>query len=451
MTSELRTALDRTLLLMRDELTDAASDEALLEALTETEVALTADAQTLASHTAQCILVTAAILMARSGHRVHILAPDLPMVGPQPPLMNDDGIVTALLELGRDLLPGVEFSARRPPHTIDLEVCLGATRPRSAARRTISIGAGAWSGQIWSRPTTIYSGVSPFGGMVGAALVGGEAFKAAMNRLRSFALNTDMFTQLFFPTSSVTSSLAPGTPALSSDLGEFDVISAGAIANAQLYALGRIRQVKGLGRVIDDDTGDISNLNRNMLLRRSMVPHAKAEALAALNFADLKLHPVTTRYDAVTAAAVGPLARHVTVGVDHIPTRWAIQRSAPHWLGVGATSHWSAMTSHHVPGLGCAACLHPTDDPDNGAVPTVAFVSFWAGLMLAAQFALAAGGHSLPLDWQQTYITPLRPETPWRTPVAQRKDCSLCGVSKQGAVAARAERDLGGERDMDAR
>jgi hypothetical protein len=430
MTSDLRTALDRTLLLMRDEVTDAASDEALLAALIETEVALTADAQTLVSHAAQCTYVTAAILMARSGHKVYLIAPDLPMAGPQPPLINE-GIVTALLELGRDLLPGVEFSAQRPTNTIDLEVCLGGASPQVAARRTISVGASAWSGHIRSRPPAIYSGDvdSPFGGMAGGALAAGEAFKAAMNRLRCFALSPAMFNDLFFPTSSVTFSLSPGTPQVSADLGVFEVVSGGAIANAELYALGRIKQVKGLGRVIDDDHGDLTNLNRNMLLRRSMVPEAKAEALAALNLGNLKLRAVAVRYDSLTAPVLDPLARYVTVGVDHIPTRWAVQRSAPYWLGIGATSHWSAMASHHFPrGGGCAACLHPTDDAADGPIPTVAYVSFWAGLLLAAQFALAASCHPLPLNWQQTYITPLRPETPWRSPVARRENCAICGV-----------------------
>jgi hypothetical protein len=65
----LRQALDRTLLLMRDEIVESAGDDTLLAALTGTRVALIADAANIASHSAQTAFVTAALLMARSGHQ----------------------------------------------------------------------------------------------------------------------------------------------------------------------------------------------------------------------------------------------------------------------------------------------------------------------------------------------------------------------------------------------
>jgi hypothetical protein len=55
---------------MRDELEDATPDDTLISALTETEVAVVADAANLASHSAQTAYVTVALLLARSGHRV---------------------------------------------------------------------------------------------------------------------------------------------------------------------------------------------------------------------------------------------------------------------------------------------------------------------------------------------------------------------------------------------
>src|SRR5207249_74234 len=82
---QLRAALDRTLLLIRDEVDDA-SDEVLLDALMSTKVSLVADADNLASHSAQSAFVTAAMLMARSGHEVHLIAPNLALKGHQPPL-----------------------------------------------------------------------------------------------------------------------------------------------------------------------------------------------------------------------------------------------------------------------------------------------------------------------------------------------------------------------------
>ncbi|MFM9701341.1 hypothetical protein, partial [Streptomyces europaeiscabiei] len=63
----LREALDRTLLLMRDEVRADVPDTVLMEALTGTRIALIGDQTNLASHAAQTAFVTAAILMARSG------------------------------------------------------------------------------------------------------------------------------------------------------------------------------------------------------------------------------------------------------------------------------------------------------------------------------------------------------------------------------------------------
>src|SRR6185503_5329676 len=99
-------ALGRTLLLIRDELVPGVPDEVLLEALTSTDVVLVADQRNLRSHSAQTAYITAALLMARSGHRVCLAAPDVSLIGPQPPLTGSH-MITALVETGQDLLPGI--------------------------------------------------------------------------------------------------------------------------------------------------------------------------------------------------------------------------------------------------------------------------------------------------------------------------------------------------------
>jgi hypothetical protein len=74
---------------MRDEISAGTPNDALITALTSTDVVIVADAVNLVSHSAQTAYVTAALLMARSGHRVHLLAPDVPLAGAQPPLSAD--------------------------------------------------------------------------------------------------------------------------------------------------------------------------------------------------------------------------------------------------------------------------------------------------------------------------------------------------------------------------
>jgi len=183
-----RLCLDRTFLLMRDELHEEVSDDTLFTALNSTDVVLTGDAENLSSHVAQCALIAAVLLMARSAHRVYLDVPDVPLAGQQPPLKSGT-LVSALVEVGRDLLPGVEFSVGTPQRLVDLGVVFGDSRARFAARAVIAVNASAWSAYL--RPPARASAWRerhwPFGGLAAGALVAGEAFKISMRKLRRFA------------------------------------------------------------------------------------------------------------------------------------------------------------------------------------------------------------------------------------------------------------------------
>jgi hypothetical protein len=266
-----------------------------------------------------------------------------------------------------------------------------------------------------------------FGASASAALGAGEAFKVAMAKLERFALNPDAFRTFFAPSGAVEVQLAPEGTAEISDLGAFDVISGGAIANALFYCLSRIRRARGAGRVFDADRGDLTNLNRNMMVTALGSRELKVSVLQRAFGGDLTLEGFPFAYDKITAMRVGKLAARVMSGVDDIPTRWLVQAQAPAWHGVGATSHWSALASFHTKEVACARCLHPTDDPTDAPIPTIAFVSFWAGLLLATYF-LQSQSRANDSRFQQTFLTPLRPEILWRTPVARRLDCPLCAA-----------------------
>lgn len=427
MNTPLHEALDRTLLLMRDDLVESVADADLLSGLTGTQVALVADAQNLACHSAQCAYVTAALLMARSGHQVHLIAPDVASIDLQPPL-KQGGLISALMEVGHDLMPSAGFSLAIPEDRIDLEVRFGNSPSSVRAKRKISVAADLWSARLSNNSFVDpwFKTNWPFGGLAAGGLVSVEAFKMSMQKLRRFAKVTSIFDKQFALSGAVRFELATSSAPQPIDLGAFDIVSAGAIANCVLFVLARIPKVSGKARIIDDDFGDLSNLNRNALMRRSMIQHRKVLALSSLSLGDLQLEAIPFRYNSESAINIGPLSRRVLVGVDHIPTRWVVQRAKPDWLGVGATSHWSSMASFHSAGLACAGCLHPSNTQnDQGAIPTVSFVSFFAGLQLASYFIRATGGESVSCDRQQTYITSLRPETPWYSSVAWRSDCPV--------------------------
>jgi hypothetical protein len=193
--------------------------------------------------------------------------------------------------------------------------------------------------------------------------------------------------------------------------------------------------LSGYARVIEPDTADLSNTNRYALLLRSTSSSPKADHLAQL-FAGsgLEIDGLSRRYDSSARAALR-LAPAVLVGVDDIPTRWEVQRARPEWLAVGATTHWGAMASFHEAGLGCAECAHPYDDPGAGPIPTVAFVSFWAGLLIASYYLKHMAGKAAAVDEQQVFLTAFRAETAVRSIVPFRVGCASCSTKADRALA----------------
>jgi len=426
----LRDALDRTLLLMRDEISQHVTDDVLLAALTETSVALVADEKNLTSHSAQSAYVTAAMLLARSGHRVYLTAPNVALLGNQPPLASGK-ILDQLDKAGQNLLPGVSFSVDNAPPAVDLAILFGDTPWTGQAIRAVRLNATSWqaqimpveSGKIWSAKNW------PIGGMGAAALGAAEAFKIAMRRAGFAARDWSYFAELVAPTTGGYIDLAPRGMSEISSLDQIDFISGGAITNCALYALLRLPDLSGAARIIEHDIATVSNLNRGMLFLLTDLKEPKAEILSQYAQRNFPIVPVVSRYEPAAHHKIGPLSNTVLVGVDDIPTRWEVQRTWPNWLGIGATTHFSAMASFHTPDLPCAGCLHHVDDLERGQIPTVAFVSFWAGLWLATLYLRHLSGHkSLKLD-QQIYFSPLRPETIWTSPVQRRSDCPVgCGT-----------------------
>lgn len=420
-------ALARTLLLLRDHIRPEVPDGDLAAALLSTRVALVGDHHNLQTQSAQQALVTTALLTARSGASVHLVVPDLPLLGDQPPLRGDR-LSGALLDVLDDLIPGVKGVPELPSGPVDLALVVGDSPWSGSARRVIRLQADAWSGGLASGGGSRWDDYgSPFGALASAGLAAGECFKVAVRRLRPHALNHQALDELFSPIGDAAVRLAPpGTPLPTGRLGTFDCVSGGAIIQAALYALARLNDVTGDARVIEPETAEPTNLNRYSLLRRSQTAAPKAVTLSKMRLGGIHITPVIERYDARLRERLTPHAPAVLVGVDDIPSRWEVQAAQPHWLGVGATTHYSAMASYHVAGLGCVRCLHPRDDPGAGPIPTVSFVSHWAGLWLASLFARERIAARPQRSEQSVYFTSLRADAPaalWLAPVAARADC----------------------------
>jgi len=428
-------ALDRTLALMRDHVGDAASDALLISELSRCRVALVADQGNSSSRQGQVALVSAALLCARAGAEVWILADDVPAIGLHPPLSGTH-LLEGLVGIGVDLIPGsaIHLGSGLPMPQPDLGVLVGDTPTNRLpyAERTVRICGDDWSGSLLpasERGTTWADVRAPLGAMAGAGLVAAEAYKSVMRRLRDATkVPVGVFDSTFAPIPRATVRLAPvGTPCPIA-LGKLDFISGGAITQAALYALSRIDSVTASARVIEPQNYDLANLNRYALMRRSNVMLGKAGHLANLDLGGISVEPISEHYDESLQAKLGQLAESVLVGVDRIPSRWLAQANARGWLGVGGTEHYETLVSFHIPATACTACLHHSDGGIDLRAPTVAFVSFWAGLWLATQYLRHRGGEALPLSEQAVRTVMLRPDLGYaisKMSVSRRSDCRL--------------------------
>jgi hypothetical protein len=177
--------------------------------------------------------------------------------------------------------------------------------------------------------------------------------------------------------------------------------------------------VTGDARVFDRDVSDHSNRNRNMLLLPEFVGESKVGLFQYFG-AGICIDGVARHFE---EADLSKLHYRVAVGVDHIPTRWTLARARTGWMGVGATSHFESMASVHYPYSACAACLHPQDEAQIGPTPTIAFSSFLAGLMIAADFLRDVAGAEASLASRYRYLTALQTDNPWSSSVVPNPNC----------------------------
>lgn len=423
-------ALNRTFLLMRSDLTPTVSDEELLSALESTRVLLAADAVALSTHSGQSAFIATATTMARSAHSVWLAVEDVPLLKCQPPL-EGERLLEALHEVGRDLLPHWSFEEDEAD-TVDIAILFGRPDVRFAAGVTLHVNATDWGCEIADQPADQWQGRDwPLGGLAASAVVAGEAFKTAMRKLRDSAASPPLFDDLYAPLQNVEITLAPDNTPRVSDLGQFDLVSAGAIGNAALHVLLRVPDARGTCRVIDHDASALTNLNRNALLRRSRLDEPKVGDLASYANS-LAIEPVPHRFKGEGAPPIA-LGDVVLVGVDHIPSRWAVQRENPAWLGIGGTEGYSVQCSWHKDGLACARCVHPADIEREGDIPTTAFVSYWAGLLLAAAFLKHRARMDQPTSEQAAFLSALRPES-WAfaySSVNKLPNCPECRAAQR--------------------
>lgn len=423
--------LARTVLLCRDYVADDVTDDEICERLQSRRILCISDIRNLSSHAGQTALVTLVSLLSRMGMQVALNIPDIDLLLPQPPLVGSS-LPNALIGVSEAFVRGATISKHTdtPP---DVIFALGDSPVKDYRAPCWRLTGDEWSGRIASDGVglpPLWAFEFPMGSMASAGLAATEAFKFVLRGLRLQGSWVHEFVQ---PSRSggwrFGSGEALGTEF---DLGAIDFISAGAISQTALYVLDRIPRIRMRGRIFDNDTTALSNLNRNMLSLQRDVGCAKVE-IVARRCRQVVLEPIAARYGNGNPECE-VLAPRVVVGVDDVPSRWEVQRRGPVWLVVGGTSHFNVSSSAHRLGEPCSGCLHPMDEPGPDVIPTVSFVSFWAGLATVMRLLQEAAGKPYTQGRQHLWLSALRMDLPkaaiW-SPVPARKDCPVrCFASR---------------------
>lgn len=384
-----RDALDRTLRLARDLLGPDASDGVIVSALLGTRVCIVADGTNAASNAAQSAICTLVGLVLACGMQVRLVIPRVAVTRPQPPIVGDD-LAEALVDYGADSVPGASVCVDTSSRDGDLVFVIGDAQWHGAAAAAWRLQASAWSGSITPVEAAAQPLREPFplGALGAATAAAAEPFRHALRTVAERTRCDVSEPELLVTARMVVAKLAPErAPTPPVNLGRVDFISGGAIVSACFHALLRVPTISMDARVFEPQTLDGTNLNRYPLARRSQLGMRKVDVLE--HWARFAGVSVDGRERRLTTAALATerLADRVVVGTDNVESRWLVQGTWPAWLGVAGTAGLMVMASEHIPGTPCAGCLHPCSEQDelDVAIPTVSFVSYWAGLLLAAR------------------------------------------------------------------
>lgn len=371
-------ALRRTTALVNQELFAGKADQGhISDGLISGKARLRADRAALESRGGQSALITAFMLIARLGMKIDLDLPAVPVIDQVAPLRRTL-LPDALLDLGGDLIRRQTAADGDLP---DVEFAIGT--PSSSE---IGVSVDDFSFSVGPRTCgTSCKGVLPLGGLAAGATIAAIAFDAVIPKIEAATgLAAHQPRPLTGPPAAL--DLRDLFPGLSSNLalplGSVDVISGGAITNALVYCFLRLPGLDATLRIIDSDPAEISNLNRYALLRTSQLGHSKVKLLEGAAAEGLTIEGIDSLFKPETREALEPLADRVVVGADDVEARWWAQQSEPAFLVVGATSNHLVQLTTHLPGTPCAGCLHPVPLPPQ-EIPTISFVSFWAGLLQA--------------------------------------------------------------------
>jgi hypothetical protein len=363
------------------------------------------------------------------------------------------------LMLARAVNPTADVGLSCAPDPRRSSIALGPFETNAAVEGPFTVAAtgNGWFARAGSVPTAgpVPISSNPLGPMLGACFASMELWKAFL-RSRLHAWGVEETPWSLAASGETTWSLlrhdresrAADHDELPSmiEVGELDVVSAGAMSHAALNGLAAVPGVRGRGGITESKHLDEPDLNRYVLAIAADLGAAKAPVLATRARNALDLVAEVSAYQGserraarMTMGTPAPLA---LVGVDHLPSRIDVQRDWPELIVNGATEGPMACVSVHPADAGTGACLACITDPgavQRGTVPTLAPVSCAAGLAMAAEVVKARVDRLR--EWRlegRLWINVMRPDLPYSIRTDRPKPTPGCSClrAESGPAAA---------------
>jgi len=391
---------------------EAPTAEELLAELFRFPVLLTANSADVESAVGQDTLLLAANLLARMFPIVLFEIPEAALVAVRPlSSIASPSLPGYVLDLACSICPFGDF--RLLGLTGDTEsladLVVGQGGQRRVGMERFRVHA---TGRGWRALTGVglpYRNVqecgNSLGGLVSAAFAAMEMYKAFLRNvaLRRYGrrlppnLAIDLEPVTKFSLSlldygrDIAGSDGPDLPPRI-DLGRVLLISAGAMANSAIYGLRVLGRVFASGDVVEPKLLDGPDLNRYVLMLATDLGKPKGPVLAERALPSLRLEAENTSYQQSTARSGGSSVDLTLVGVDHPPSRVAVQRDNPRLIVNAATEGRMAYVSRHSlehSGSPCLECFNEhaeegvcsADEP----IATLAPTSAIAGLLQASE------------------------------------------------------------------
>jgi len=251
----------------------------------------------------------------------------------------------------------------------DMDILISIGKTLHHAHHKISINSDGWNAYFSVDDECIdfmSRNDNAIGALTAASFAAAEAFRRLLELLGSkdrriqLRRRTFSFSALDY---SVNDCTAPNLslPEMI-DIQDVTVVGAGAVANGLIFALGCMPNIKGVIRIVDPQSYDITNLNRCLLANISHVGLHKAKAILNIRFEHLQIIPFVGRYE--TFRQKRKKLELVISTIDENDPRIIIQSDLPKLLLHGATGENVATISrHNFIDCACLGCLFSEYEP----------------------------------------------------------------------------------------